>query len=277
MDKFDKFKYSNVIFYKPDEKPGWNVIKLYSNKKKIRKNCFEEYKERFGWKEYKVFSNMSVRYFEEEKWAKIKEANLKDEFAEFNDPAYEVHMRTDWIYRPELDKWFLNEKEEIPILAAECEITDELTVETFFEDGFNDKLINEPWEKSIAAVIFKTPQQKYLSRMRMKIHISMRYNFFRNIIRNNYACYIQDELSWDKFFAWNCGNKIRFSIQNYDGNKPKTVFDVLIDKNLLIDKLEKQVDIMETEIPKIKKDPARYPFCEEFGYNDGSDNEDEDF
>lgn len=268
MDK-EFYKYTSVIFYKTDEKAGWNVVNLLSNKKKIKEKYFEENKERFGWKEYKVFSNTSTRYFDKEEFEKFKKhINDPEKFTEFDKHAHDVHMLTDWIYRPELDKWFLDEKEEIPIPAADCEMTNELTVETFFEDGYNDLLIDEPWEKPVATLIFKTPQQKHLSRLEMNIYIAMRYNFFKNIKRNKYACYIQYEYTYDKFFAWNCGDKIRFSIQNYDDryedNKPKTVFDVLVDKNLLINTLEKQIEIMEREVPRIRKNPATYPFCKEF-------------
>lgn len=240
-----------VVFYKPDEKPGWKAVKVMGNKEEVEKKCFEN-EACFHWREYHIFSF----YLDD----------FKKDFVAFNEDAFHVHLTTVWIYRPELGRWFIDDNEEIPIPETACEITNELTMKAFFDDYYNDDIEELEYSSTrpIATVEFKTPQQKYVSNPEMLyVDRFMLFKFLRNMQRGSYAYYYQNEFTFDKFFAWSCGdNKIRFSIQNYGNNEggPKTVFDVIVDKNLLIDTLYEQIEIMEREIPKIKKDPAHYPF-----------------
>lgn len=249
----DKYNGKCVVFYKPDEKIGWKAVKVMGNVKEVEKKCLEN-EDCSTWKESRILSANFLDF-------------IHEDFVEFNEEAFDVHWSTAWVYRPELDRWFFDdENDEIPIPETACEITDELEIEAFFDDFWHDEddfeeLEKYPNERPVATIVFKTPQQKYVSNPIMYVNRVKLRNFLRNMQRGNYAYYYQFDYAYDKFFAWNYGDKIRFSIQNYDSyKKPKTVFDVIVDKNLLIDSLYEQIGIMEREIPKIKKDPAHYPF-----------------
>lgn len=239
------------VFYKIDNRPGWKIARIKSNRDSINiKEKCKEYAERFNWYDYRVFPGGSIV----EQLEEISEPNLEH---------WRVHQTSEWIYMPEIDRWFLGPDEEIPFPDFDCEVTNELAVSACFFDWYNEPeylLDNSSGVYPEVSFIFETKKQKYDVQIALHSNKEILDKFINKVRNEQYACYVHIETSYCKFFAWPRDKKVRFLIQDYYNEKVVKSFDVLVDRKKFIQQFEGAVAYTYAENMKILADPYNYPF-----------------
>lgn len=228
------YPYSEV-FYKTDDTPGWNVAILLDDEE-----CVKQKAEKL-WKTYKIFSGGETAWKQED----VLNAVLEPEM---------THLTSNWIYSSELGKWFFPD-EEIPVPKSKCETSKTLKINFDLSEYEDENEVSELAELYLENLDYENRDEVqitfYIAFQTDKNHFkwSLLYsdkvckqiqNFIDDLKNKTYAYVIFEEYEYIKLLVWNCGEKVRAKIQDYNSHdEVKEPLDFEVSKDVFVSELEK--------------------------------------
>lgn len=279
------------VFYKTDKTPGWNCAMLMCEEHQIE----DKLKQYPNWLETRVFQGTQY------------EIPLPDKYP-IELHAGDMQLFTSWIYSLELKKYFLPE-EIIPIPESKAKYNDfiyrisltddpETEVEKLADSliNINDDLDTEyDYDKKNGKNCFSyIPVVKINNTI--KIHwkfcdcyFDVFSNMYHDLMTNKFAFIKISEWFYLKFLFWDCGNTIRFKIQDYTRYVEEPI-DIEMDKeeflkkfNNMLCELQKNLDDCKTKfkrclrtVGKIDYSKLNFDTCKQINRNKGCIDHDED-
>jgi hypothetical protein len=221
----------NRILYKLDDSAGWFYAEMLGDEKTCQEKC-KKLKFQNKWFDYKLYGE-------------CKTVESVPEFKNCTPDAYTTHQTTNLIYLPELNKWY--EPDEImPMPTSKCEITDEFSVDFYFDEIMNDGDFDEGEEPYITVNLkFKSRVQKNEICVIWEWLIGDIKKLIESVQQNKYTNIIVEEYSYAKILALPIEDKVRFIIQDYGNQDMEIAFDALINKQNFMAELIKIVEKIE--------------------------------
>ncbi len=218
------FRYA---FYKEKDEPGW-ISAIMSGDASVAEKRLKKLKKRNGWFDAKIRGGGATHH-------------LQPLFANLNLNAYITHMTSNWRYSIELDRWFLDPEETIPVPNSKCEKTNNLAFEFDFPEEHNDFSDDDQECFPLVFVSLKTRKQSGETLIEWIWSDSDINDLLKNLKRSTW-CYthiVINEIGFVKFLLWSVDDKVRFKMQDYNDDEVYEPVDILIDRQVFIKKLEK--------------------------------------
>ncbi|MEI7475701.1 MAG: hypothetical protein WCK67_13080 [bacterium] len=219
------------VLYKLDASVGWFYAEMSGDEKTCVQKC-QKYLDLKKWYDYKLYGKCSGN---------------ASEFISYKPDAYITHMTTNLIYLPELKKWY-EPNDVMPIPTNKCEISDEFSIDFYFDEVMNDGDFDEGEEPYVTVDLeIKSKMQSVKISVIWDWMVTDIHNFIKKIEQDNYANILIEEWNYTKILVWTLDDKIRVIIQNYDNLDIEIIFDALIDKQLFLSELMRVVEQIEKD------------------------------
>lgn len=238
------------VFYKTEKTPGWNIaIITISSGTTIEKKI----KRHWDWIETKVF-----------KGTKFDKYYL-DSFPLILAPG-DIHLYSPWIYSLELEKYFLPD-EIIPIPEAKAK-QDFFNYEIMLKDNLDDGLddlnleLNAEYDWDVSkgkkACFRYTPILKINNSVKIYLKFcdcfyELISNLYYELKTNKYAFIKINDVEYFKFLLWDCGEQIRFKIQDYNiHTQVEEPVDIEMSKSEFFEKFNEMFEELQKHLDNFK-------------------------
>jgi hypothetical protein len=245
MNSKHSYQYFEVL-YKTDDSPGWYIALLVGNSKEVEFKCQQL------WKTYQILSGGE--------WM----SKIEDNYPH-NPYACDIHMRTNWIYSIELNKWFLP-SEIIPTPTSKCKTYNKFNLIYSFDEDDNtiddlqsslfDVLFlhDEEAVEMICNLCFKAGSTEYSIRFLYAHYYGDRIISFLDSIENQeFSYFIIEEYWYVKILVWTIGDQCRIKIQSYQDAEVSEPLDFTIDKQTCIDTFSNFFERLDSEYVRMEK------------------------
>ncbi len=246
MGKEQKTYPYHEVFYKTDDTPGWFLALLVGNPKDVESKCQQL------WKAYNIFPGGE--------WM----SEIEDNYP-YNPFAYDIHMRTNWIYSKELNKWFLP-SEIIPTPTSKCKKYNKFEVVYTFDEDDNtvDDLQSSLFDglhlhegeavEMVCNLCFKAGRNEYSIRfLYAHYYVDRIITFLDSIENNEFSYFIIEEYWYAKILVWTIGDQCRIKIQSYQDAEVAEPLDFMTDKQTCIDTFSMFFEKLNNEYTRMEK------------------------
>ena len=246
MDNTQKLYPYREVFYKTDDTPGWYIAVLAGDDQIVEAKCKQL------WTTYHILSGGE--------WA----SEVEDHYP-YNPYACDAHMRTNWIYSKELNKWFMPD-EIIPTPTSKCPnfIKFEISHTLDEEENTNDDLKNTLFDDlslfgEEAVVIttnisFKAGNTEYsIQTLYAHYYDDSVSKFLNRIKKGEFSYFIIEEYWYTKLLVWTVGNQCRVKIQSYQDAEDSEPLDFIIQKDVCIKIFSKFFDDIDKDYKKLEE------------------------